>query len=132
MSFDDVVTITNTVVVGASAASGWMAQRLGLFQASLLSFRKARRWAKKRRRSDADDFEHPWVALSGDTFGMRVRERRTRLGLTQREIADRAGMTPSLVGRVERGHRPTTQAERIALLEALSVRSACDGCPYKG
>ena len=131
MSFDDLVTISNVIFAGASGASLWTAQRIGLFQAGLALLRKVRQSLATRRSRHADNFEHPWTALSGDTFGMRLRERRTQLGLTQREVADRAGMTPSLVGRVERGHRPTNAVERIALLEALSVRSACDGCPYK-
>lgn len=50
------------------------------------------------------------------TFGRRVREHRLALGLTQQELADRAGLHRSYIGEIELGKRNITleSAEKIA------------------
>jgi transcriptional regulator with XRE-family HTH domain len=60
---------------------------------------------------------------SKQPFGIRLRERRTQIGLTQRELAGKVGLSPGAIGRMESeakyvSARPTI----IALAHAL----ACD------
>lgn len=57
-------------------------------------------------------------------FGRRVRELRTRRGLTQRELARRAGMHPAYIGGIERGERNITLDGVERLARALEVRPA--------
>ncbi len=57
-------------------------------------------------------------------FGRRVREVRTRLGLTQQELGRRAGMHPAYVGGVERGERNITLEAVERLARALAVAPA--------
>jgi transcriptional regulator with XRE-family HTH domain len=54
--------------------------------------------------------------LLPESFGRAVRARRAELGITQSELAERAGIDTSYVGGVERGdHNPTLgMVERIA------------------
>jgi transcriptional regulator with XRE-family HTH domain len=55
-------------------------------------------------------------------FGKRVREYRIASGLTQQELADRAGLHRSYIGDIELGGRNVTiqSAEKIA--KALNVK----------
>jgi len=57
-------------------------------------------------------------------FGRRVREARVRQGLTQQELARRAGMHPAYVGGVERGQRNVTLEVVERLARALGVAAA--------
>ena len=52
-------------------------------------------------------------------LGQRLRERRTSLGWTQEELADRAKIDRSYVGGVERGIRNLTFTVLCQLCEAL-------------
>jgi len=55
-------------------------------------------------------------------FAKNVRKRRTELGLSQEELAERAGVHRTYVGMLERGEKNVTiyNIERIAI--ALKVR----------
>ena len=57
-------------------------------------------------------------------FGKRVRELRSRLGLTQRELADRCGGNFAMqrVGEIERGHMNCT----LQTIRALCRGLACE------
>ena len=57
-------------------------------------------------------------------FGRRVRELRARQGLTQKELAHRAGMHPAYIGGVERGERNVTLDVIERLAQALAVPAA--------
>lgn len=54
-------------------------------------------------------------------FGKRVRERRLALGLTQQELADRAGLHRSYIGEIELGRRNVTLKSAVKIAKALQV-----------
>ncbi len=54
-------------------------------------------------------------------FGNRVRERRLALGLTQQELADRAGLHRSYIGQIELGRRNVTLDSAAKIAKALQV-----------
>lgn len=56
------------------------------------------------------------------SFGRAVRERRTSLGLSQEELADRAGLHRTYVGSIERGERNPSLLNIARLAKALRVR----------
>jgi transcriptional regulator with XRE-family HTH domain len=56
-------------------------------------------------------------------FGARVRAERERLGVSQEELADRAGMHRTYLGGVERGER------NIGLLNVLRIARALNIAP---
>jgi transcriptional regulator with XRE-family HTH domain len=56
-------------------------------------------------------------------IGKRIRDLREERGLTQREVARRAGLTPSGVGFIENGQTQNPSAETVvAIARALGVR----------
>ena len=69
-----------------------------------------------RERPEPPDLRH--------LFGQRVRELRARQGLTQKELAHRAGMHPAYIGGVERGERNVTLDVVERLARALAVSAA--------
>jgi transcriptional regulator with XRE-family HTH domain len=54
-------------------------------------------------------------------FGTRVRELRQRAGLSQEELAFRAGLHPTYVSSVERGQRNVSLLNISALADGLAV-----------
>ena len=54
-------------------------------------------------------------------FGKRVRERRLALGLTQQELADRAGLQRSYIGEIELGRRNVTLKSAAKIAKVLQV-----------
>ena len=50
----------------------------------------------------------------------RVAERRTSMGLSQRELAERCGTTQSAIARLERGGRPPRIDTLLSIADALS------------
>ena len=56
------------------------------------------------------------------SFGRAVRERRISLGLSQEELADRAGLHRTYVGSIERGERNPSLLNIARLALALKVK----------
>ncbi|APR87297.1 hypothetical protein A7982_12646 [Minicystis rosea] len=57
-------------------------------------------------------------------IGLRVFERRRALGLTQKELAEKAEMQQSNVARIERGEQNLTVRTLCKLAEALGTTAA--------
>ena len=78
------------------------------------------------------------VEEGGDGFGARLRRAREAAGLSQEELAERAGLSPNAVGGLERGeHRHPYPATLRALASALGLSDAeraalADTVPQRG
>ena len=58
----------------------------------------------------------------GDAFGDRLRSLRERAGLTQEELASRAGLTPNAISALERGTRTRPYPHTVrSLADALQL-----------
>ena len=67
-------------------------------------------------------------------FGLRMRELRHRLGISQDELAFRSGLHRTYIGAVERGERNISLVNIIRIAETLEVppASMLDGTPAPG
>ena len=71
------------------------------------------------------------------TIGQRVRELRAQQHLSQRDLADRSGLSPSVISLIERGQRmPSIRTIRklataldCSLVELLSLERRADAPP---
>ncbi len=59
--------------------------------------------------------------MNAEWFAGRLREVREQAGLTQLELAERAGLTKDAVARLERGARSPAWETVVALCQALKV-----------
>lgn len=59
--------------------------------------------------------------MNFEDFGRRVRKRRTELGWTQGELAERIGTSLSFVGHIERGTRKASLDTLVALANTLEI-----------
>lgn len=124
------VAITSLNLITAWISDRWLLLTWFASVGRRLGTDRGFRWRRRsRRRRDA--FEHPYLALSTDVFGQKVRLMRLQGSMTQKGLARQAGVSTSILSRVERGQRPTSRNERVAILEGLHICSACKGCPYK-
>ncbi|HAJ44775.1 MAG: helix-turn-helix protein [Candidatus Azambacteria bacterium GW2011_GWE1_42_9] len=55
-------------------------------------------------------------------FGQRVRKERTKLGLSQEELANRAGVHRTYIGMIERAEKNITLENIQKVCKALSLR----------
>jgi transcriptional regulator with XRE-family HTH domain len=56
-----------------------------------------------------------------NTLASRMRERRKTLGITQEQLAEKAGLSPNFVGKLELGQRVPSFNTLICLAETLEV-----------
>lgn len=63
---------------------------------------------------------HPERGIS-ERFGLAVRKLRVSLGISQEELADRAGLHRTYLGDVERGERNITLVSAEKIASALGV-----------
>jgi len=56
-------------------------------------------------------------------LGTNLRDARKRLGLTQEEVAERSGVHPTEVSRIEAGKRDPRVTTLLRLARALEVRA---------
>ena len=59
--------------------------------------------------------------MKGEWFAGRLKQLREAAGLTQKELADRAGLTTDGIARLERSDRKPTWETVLALCQALGV-----------
>jgi transcriptional regulator with XRE-family HTH domain len=76
-----------------------------------------RRGPGRAQRAAAGGVDGPAVPGASAAFGVVVRQQRRALGLSQEELASRAGLDRTTIGRVERGEFRVTldAAEAMAL-----------------
>jgi transcriptional regulator with XRE-family HTH domain len=67
--------------------------------------------------------EHDLLRIR-EIWGARIRRRRTKLHLTQAELALHVGVTQGEISRIERGERNVSDLDRLALARAL-------GCSHR-
>ena len=70
------------------------------------------RWGMQKPRDD--DFHAP--APTADDFAERLRAYRVGAGLSRRALADRVGMSETLLAEIETGRRVATERQREILL----------------
>lgn len=64
------------------------------------------------------------MVASLKTFGKRVRELRNKVGLSQEELAEVAGLHRTYIGGIERGERNVAILNVFEIARALRVRPA--------
>jgi transcriptional regulator with XRE-family HTH domain len=67
---------------------------------------------------------HPQALRSSLDLGRRLRDQRLRLGLTQAQLAAKAGLTQPAISRVERGLGLGSLEQLLSLLNALGLELA--------
>lgn len=68
------------------------------------------------------DREQPYRVYTAASFGPAIRHYRLQEGLTQAELADRVGLTPSYLSRLENGLETEQLRRIVATLKQLGVR----------
>jgi transcriptional regulator with XRE-family HTH domain len=64
------------------------------------------------------------ISIRHVRFGAEVRRRRMELGLTQEDLALRAGLSTTYLGQAERGQRNLTLTATWAISDALAARAS--------
>lgn len=59
-----------------------------------------------------------------EALGKRIRSQRKLLGMTQEELSERAGVSCSFIGHIERGSRKLSLETLVNISEALNI--SCD------
>jgi transcriptional regulator with XRE-family HTH domain len=64
----------------------------------------------------------PYRLYTGASVGPAIRHFRLQSGLTQAELADRVGISPSYLSRLENGQETEQLRRIVAILKQLGVR----------
>jgi transcriptional regulator with XRE-family HTH domain len=91
---------------------------------------KARRALEESQYEHADRFWHaPKPSL--EIFGQRIRQGRHRVGLSQRQLANRSGVSQSTISRLERGRCIGLAFIRlVAICSAMGSDFPFGSCPH--
>ena len=79
-------------------------------------------------------FEFPRLGPGRFDLGARIRSVRSQLGVSQKELAQRMGVTPSTISQVEKNHIYPSVPALLRMAESLSVPVGTffDGCDGQG
>jgi transcriptional regulator with XRE-family HTH domain len=64
----------------------------------------------------------PFRVYTAASVGQAIRHYRLQAGLTQAQLADMVGITPSYLSRLEHGHETEQLRRIVAILKQLGVR----------
>lgn len=56
-----------------------------------------------------------------EAIGKRIKERRTEIGMRQEELAEKAGLSPSYIGMIERGEKIPRLEPFVKILNILEL-----------
>jgi transcriptional regulator with XRE-family HTH domain len=73
-------------------------------------------------KSDSQGRENPYRVYTAASIGPAIRHYRAEAGLTQSELADSVGLTPSYLSRLENGQETEQLRRIVAILKRLGVR----------
>jgi transcriptional regulator with XRE-family HTH domain len=73
-------------------------------------------------KSDDSAGEQPFRVYTAASIGPAIRHYRLQEGLTQAELADRVGLTPSYLSRLENGQETEQLRRIVAIFKQLGVR----------
>lgn len=71
---------------------------------------------------DGSPDEQPYRLYTATSIGPAIRHFRKQAGLTQAELADLVGLTPSYLSRLENGQETEQLRRIVAILKQLGVR----------
>ena len=73
-------------------------------------------------KSDSNSTENPYRVYTAASIGPAIRHYRAEAGLTQSELADSVGLTPSYLSRLENGQETEQLRRIVAILKRLGIR----------
>jgi transcriptional regulator with XRE-family HTH domain len=73
-------------------------------------------------KSEQDADEQPYRVYTGASVGSAIRHFRRQEGMTQAELADQVGLTPTYLSRLENGEGTEELRRVIRILKQLGVR----------
>lgn len=73
-------------------------------------------------KSDATISEEPYRVYTAASIGPAIRHYRVEAGLTQSELAESVGVSPSYLSRLESGNETEQLRRIVAILKRLGVR----------
>ncbi|HEY3843943.1 MAG TPA: helix-turn-helix transcriptional regulator [Acidimicrobiales bacterium] len=73
-------------------------------------------------KADPGADEQPFRVYTAASIGPAIRHYRLQEGLTQAELADRVGLTPSYLSRLENGQETEQLRRIVGILKQLGVR----------
>jgi transcriptional regulator with XRE-family HTH domain len=73
-------------------------------------------------KSDSQGTENPYRVYTAASIGPAIRHYRAEAGLTQSELAESVGLTPSYLSRLENGQETEQLRRIVAILKRLGVR----------
>lgn len=80
------------------------------------------RYVANMNKSDIHRSEGPYRVYTAASVGSAIRHYRVQAGLTQTELAQSVGLSPSYLSRLENGHETELLRRIVAILKHMGVR----------